>query len=81
MRTLIAVPCMDQVAAPFAQSLAMLNREGETYIGMKIGSLIYESRDDFARMAINKDIDTVMWFDSDMTFAPDSRTSRQGKRS
>lgn len=72
MKTLIAVPCMDQVAAPFAQSLAALNKEGECSVAFLIGSLIYESRNNLAKMAIKQDVDYVMWFDSDMTFPQDT---------
>ena len=41
MKTLIAVPCMDQVPAPFCQSLAQLQKEGECVLAMKSGALIY----------------------------------------
>lgn len=72
MKTLIAVPCMDQVAAPFAQSLAALNKEGECSVAFLIGSLIYESRNNLAKMAIKQNADYVMWFDSDMIFPADT---------
>lgn len=63
---------MDQVAAPFAQSLASLNKEGECMISMIIGSLIYESRNTIAKQAIKLETDYVMWFDSDMIFPQDT---------
>ena len=72
MRTLIAVPCMDQVPAPFAQSLAMLQKTGECMLSMQIGSLIYTSRNNLAQMAIQMDVDYVFWLDSDMVFEPDT---------
>lgn len=72
MRTLIAVPCMDQVPAPFAQSLAMLQKTGECMLSMQIGSLIYTSRNNLAQMAIQMDVDYVLWLDSDMVFEPDT---------
>lgn len=71
MKTLIAVPCMDMVAAPFAQSLATLNREGECLVSFLIGSLIYDSRNTLCKQAITHDCDYVLWFDSDMVFEPD----------
>lgn len=71
MRTLIAVPCMDQVPAPFAQSLAMLQKTGECVLSMQMGSLIYTSRNNLAQMAIQMDVDYVFWLDSDMVFEPD----------
>lgn len=71
MKTLIAVPCMDMVAAPFAQSLATLNKEGECLVSFIIGSLIYESRNTLAKQCITHDCDGILWLDSDMAFDPD----------
>lgn len=71
MKTLIAVPCMDQVAALFAQSLAMLRKTEDTIFGMQIGSLIYTARNDFAKMVISQNADALLFFDSDVTFEPD----------
>lgn len=39
---------------------------------MKAGSLIYTSRNDLARMAIQIEADYVFWLDSDMVFEPDT---------
>lgn len=72
MKTLIAVPCMDQVPAPFCQSLAMLQKLGEVTLHMKSGALIYTSRNDLATMAIQMNADYVFWLDSDMVFKPDT---------
>lgn len=77
MKTLIAVPCMDQVAAPFAQNLAAMEKKGEVFVSFLIGSLIYESRNTLAKQAIATKADFVMWLDSDMTFAPDTMTRLQ----
>lgn len=77
MKTLIAVPCMDQVAAPFAQNLAAMEKKGEVFVSFLIGSLIYESRNTLAKQAIATKADYVMWLDSDMTFAPDTMTRLQ----
>lgn len=71
MKTLIAVPCMDQVAAPFAHSLACLQRVGEVMVSFQMGSLIYDARNNFSKMAISKDVDYVLWLDSDMIFPED----------
>lgn len=75
-KILIAVPCMNQVPAEFADSLARLTSIGapDCQIGQifKIGSLIYTSRDDIAKEAIASEADYVMWFDSDMIFPPDT---------
>ena len=74
MKTLIAVPCMDMVAAPFAQSLATLDKEGECLVSFLIGSLIYESRNNLAKQAITYNCDYVLWLDSDMAFDRDVLT-------
>lgn len=71
MKTLIAIPCMDQVPAVFAQSLATLRKVGECSVAMQIGSLIYTSRNKLAQKAIEIEADYVLWLDSDMTFQPD----------
>ena len=72
MKILIAVPCMDQVPAPFAQSLAMLQKVGDCVLAMQMGSLIYTSRNNLATRAIQSEADYVFWMDSDMVFAPDT---------
>lgn len=71
MKTLIAVPCMDQVPAQFCQSLAMLNKVGECYIAFQVGSLIYTSRDNLSKQALKMGVDYIFWLDSDMVFQPD----------
>lgn len=72
MKIFIAVPCMDQLPAPFAQSLATLNRVGDCMVGFQIGSLVYDSRNNLARRAIASEADMVLWLDSDMVFNPDT---------
>lgn len=70
-KTLIAIPCMDQVPALFAQSLALLEKPENTTLAMKMGTLIYTSRHELANMAIDMDADYIFWMDSDMTFRQD----------
>lgn len=70
-KILIAVPCMDSVPARFAHSLAMLKKVGECAVTFEIGSLIYSSRNNLARRAVEWDADYVLWLDSDMVFEPD----------
>ena len=72
MRTLILIPCMDQVPTQFCQSLAMLQKEGETAIAFQMGSLIYMAREELAKKAIKFEADYVLWLDSDMVFEPDT---------
>ena len=70
-KILIAVPCMDQIPARFAQSLVMLQSNEQTVVCFQIGSLVYHSRNDLAKRAIEMDADFIFWLDSDMVFAPD----------
>ena len=72
MKVFIAVPSMDSVPAFFAQSLALLQRAGDTQIGWEVGSLVYHARNNLARQAIKAEADWVLWLDSDMVFAPDT---------
>lgn len=71
MKTLICVPCMDSVPAQFAQSLACLEKEGQTAVAFQISSLIYTARNELAKKAIEMEADQVLWLDSDMVFQPD----------
>ncbi len=71
MNTLIAVPCMDQVPAQFAQCLSMLEKVDACAVSFNVGSLIYSSRNDLAIRAIKMGADYVFWLDSDMVFEPD----------
>lgn len=72
MRTMIAVPCMDQVPALFTNSLASLQKVDECTLAMQIGSLIYDSRNQLAAKAIQMNYDYVFWLDSDMVFPTDT---------
>lgn len=70
MKIFIAVPSMDTLPALFCQSLALLQRAGDTQIGFEVGSLVYNARNNLARQAIKSEADYVLWLDSDMVFAP-----------
>lgn len=73
LKIFIAVPCMDMVAAGFAESLATLEKQGfNCMISFLCGSLIYDARNRLALQALNAEADYVMWFDSDMVFDPDT---------
>lgn len=75
-RILIAIPCMDMVSADFAHSLAVATSmplDGASImLTVQKGSLIYESRNELAKKAIQLGCDYMMWFDSDMTFPADT---------
>lgn len=68
MRTLVAIPSMDQVPAQFAQSLAMLQKVGDVAVAFQVGSLVYTARNHLAMRAIGMGTDYVLWLDSDMVF-------------
>lgn len=71
MKVFIAVPSMDTLPALFCQSLALLQRAGDTQIGFEVGSLVYNARNNLARQAIKSEADWVLWLDSDMVFSSD----------
>ena len=71
MRTLLAIPSMDQVPARFAQSLTTMERTGDVLLGWEVGSLIYQARNNLVKQAINAEVDRILWLDSDMVFRPD----------
>lgn len=81
-KILIAVPCLDQVPAQFAHSLATLTSYGipdtQISIWFNLGSLIYTSRNEIAKRALSDEAELVMWFDSDMIFNPDTLTRMLG---
>lgn len=72
MKTLIAIPSMDQVPAQFAQSLAMLRKVDQCAVSFNVGSLVYSSRNELARRAVEMGADYIFWLDSDMVFEPDT---------
>lgn len=71
MKTLICIPCMDQVPALFARSLAMLQKTGDVAIAFEMSSLIYAARDNLAMQAVQMEADRTLFIDSDMVFDPD----------
>lgn len=70
MKTLIAIPCMDEIDVGFVQSLMDLKTVGETKTYFLSGSLIYEARERLSAMAVDNGFDHVLWLDSDMMFKP-----------
>lgn len=72
MKYLIAVPSHDMVHAKFTRSLMELDKPHDTAFTMIINTLIYTARNTIAQNAVKYGFDRVMWFDSDMTFPPDT---------
>ena len=72
MKTLIAVPCFDMVHTDFMQSLIALEKPEDTSFTVVKNTLISVARNVIAKNAVKAGFDRVMWFDSDMKFAPDT---------
>ena len=72
MKTLIAIPCMDTIPVGFMQSILYLQKPEGTFVCFKPNSLVYDSRNMLALTAIEKDVDRILWLDSDMVFTPDT---------
>lgn len=68
MRTLIAIPCMDEMDSGFVQCLVDLRKVGDVDTTILSGSLIYEARERLAALAVDGEYDQVLWLDSDMMF-------------
>jgi GT2 family glycosyltransferase len=72
MKTLIAVPCGDQLEANFVECLLNLRPVGEVEIKLLKGTLVYDARNQLIQYALDKGgYDYILWLDSDMTFEPD----------
>lgn len=71
MRTMIAVPCMDQVQTAFFRSCVGLQLDGEIQWTTCQSSLIYDARNKLAELALGGNFDRVLWLDSDMAFDDD----------
>lgn len=70
MRTLVAIPCMDEMDSAFVQSYLGMIKVGDVEQGIVSGTLVYEARDRLADKAVRDGFDYVLWFDSDMVFRP-----------
>ena len=68
MKTMIAVPCMDQVQTGFFRSCLGMEVCGEVQWTTSQSSLIYDSRNKLLDLALEGDFDRVLWLDSDMIF-------------
>ena len=68
MRTMIAVPCMDQVHTDFFRSCVGLDLDGEVQWTTCQSSLIYDARNKLTDIAIADGFERVLWLDSDMVF-------------
>jgi hypothetical protein len=74
MKTLICIPCLDQVNTSFVRSLLSVRPVGDIQFAFTQSSLIYDARNILAVQAITGGYDRTLWFDSDMTVDPDIMT-------
>lgn len=70
MKTMVLVPCMEAVQTEFCQSLVNMQRVGDVRFEFLSGSLVYKSRTDLGRKAIQAGVDYCLWLDSDVIFPP-----------
>lgn len=71
MRTLIAIPAMEQMYSLTVQCLENLRPVGETRTDFIIRMPVDMARNTFARRACEEGFDRILWMDSDMVFEPD----------
>ena len=71
MKTMIAIPAMDQMHTWTVQCLENLERVGECKAEFVIRMQVATARNILAQKAIEGGFDRVLWIDSDMAFDPD----------
>ena len=71
MKTMIAIPAMEQMYSWTAQCLANLRHVGECKTEYIIRMQVDMARNVLAQKAIEGGYDRILWIDSDMTFEPD----------
>lgn len=71
MKTLIAIPAMEQMFSWTVQCLENLKRVGECETAFIVRMQVDAARNTLAKQALDKGCDRILWIDSDMTFEPD----------
>lgn len=71
MKTLIAIPAMEQMHSWTTQCLQNLILVGECRTDFIIRAPVDTARNQLAKRAVEEGFDRVLWIDSDMTFEPD----------
>ena len=71
MKTLIAIPAMEQMHSLTVQCLANLRQIGETRTDFIVRMPVDMARNTFARRACEEGFTHILWIDSDMMFEPD----------
>lgn len=71
MKILLGMPCMQTIPYKTVASLLSTAERGKVEPLFISGSLVYDSRDEIARFAVDNDYDYVLYVDSDMVFSSD----------
>ena len=71
MRTLIAIPAMEQIYTITAECLSNLRTVGEVYTKFAVRMPVDVARNNLAKYALENGFDRILWLDSDMTFDGD----------
>lgn len=71
MKTMIAIPAMEQMHSWTAQCLANLRHVGECKTEYIIRQQVDAARNMLAKKAVEEGYDRILWIDSDMSFEPD----------
>ena len=71
MKTMIAIPAMEQMYSWTAQCLANLRHVGECKTEYIVRMQVDMARNVLAQRAVEGGYDRILWIDSDMTFEPD----------
>ena len=70
MKTLIAIPAMEQIFTETAKCLANMRTVGEVYTQFAVRMPVDIARNQLAKFACENGFDRILWIDSDMTFGP-----------
>ena len=68
MKTLIAVPAMEQIFTVTAQCLMNLRTVDEVFTQFAVRMPVDVARNTLAKYALENEFDRILWIDSDMTF-------------
>ena len=71
MKILLGMPCVHEIPTQTVGSLIRIAKKGVVEPLLVEGSLIYDSRDYIARIAVQEGFDYVLYADSDMIFMPE----------
>lgn len=71
MKTLIAIPAMEQMQTLTVQCLANLRQIGTTRTDFMVRMPVDMARNKLAKRACEEGFDHILWIDSDMYFEPD----------